>query len=182
MTLSMLPAWPIADQVTQLVVDHVVAEVLLEVGEHLAGPALEELDVLWDAADELADLLEDQGVEEQGEEQDRGEQADDDQQRKAMPRLRPRRVSRVVGGSSIVGNAGCGNEGARTDWKSCRASQATMRRPGCRGRRAGLGWLGRGCGAACRRTRHARRCDGSGGGVASTGGGCPSRCVIGGGP
>ena len=71
-----------ADQVAQLVVHHVGAEILLQVGEHRARPALQQLHVLRDAAEQQADLLEDQRVEQQGEQQHAGEQCQDHQQRR----------------------------------------------------------------------------------------------------
>ena len=98
-----------ADQIAQLVVYHVGAEVLLQIREHRARPTLQQLHVLRDTAEQQADLLQDERVEQQREQQDAGDQPQDHQQRR-QPAAKPQPGKPRRGRVEHVGDAGGGDK------------------------------------------------------------------------
>jgi hypothetical protein len=67
-----------ADDLAQLVVDEIGAEMLLQMGERAVGPGLHLDHVIRHAFQQQPDLREDDGIEQQGEGQHHREQADDE--------------------------------------------------------------------------------------------------------
>ena len=81
MKLSMLPAW-LLTRSRSLSFTTSEPKFCCRSVSTVAGPALQQLHVLRNAAEQQADLLEDQRVEQQREQQHNGEQGQDHQQRR----------------------------------------------------------------------------------------------------